>query len=242
MVKYLFVHLNGLLVNITGAYDSVVKLQWLALRQSNTKFQLSLDEYVEVEKRVRPLVVGEGRDFWLKFWKHVLVELGVHPVPSVVRDLFEKFRVFFVNSSELYPDALDFLNLAKSRGLKVVLVESGSEELVNRALDKFGLKSSFHRVILVPELTRAAPAFFDFAVEKLGVRDGDVCVLCSRADKDYASAVNLNRVLVLRRFYERVNKDVPDMSARNLLQVFDLLPEDEGKNDFYSSVIDELDA
>ena len=165
MVQYLIVHLNGLLVDISKSYESIVKLQWMALRQSNAKFSVSLEEFAEIEMRVRPLVVGEGKDFWLKFWKHVLVELGVHPVPSVVNGLFEKFRTFFANSSVLYPDALDFLKRASSSGFRVVLVEGGSKELVDRVVDKFGLKNHFFKMIIVPDLKTITYKSFSFFSE-----------------------------------------------------------------------------
>lgn len=245
MVQYLLVHLNGLLVDISKAYELIVRLEWTALRQSNAKFDLSFEAYQELERRIRPLVVGEGNDFWFKFWRHVLVELGVHPVPSVVEGLLEKFRVFFVNSCELYPDVVDFLNLANSKGFRVVLVESGSKPLVDRTLQKFDLRKFFFDVIIVPGVFRSSPEFFDSAVEKLGVSDESVCVLCSRMDKDFKSSSDFNRVLVTRRFYERVNRRLPDVFARNLLQVFDLLPAGEDVvrvDDFYSGVIDELNS
>jgi FMN phosphatase YigB (HAD superfamily) len=241
MVQYLIVHLNGLLIDISKSYESIVKLQWMALRQSNAKFSIGLEDYAEIERRVRPLVVGNGRDFWLKFWKHVLVELGVHPVPSVINGLFEKFRVFFANSSVLYPDALDFLKRARDSGFRVVLVESGSGELVSRVVDKFGLKNYFYKVIMVPDLVRGDPAFFDFALEELGVGDEDVCVLCSRSDKDFKAASLFNRVLVTRKFFERVNNGFDGVSARNLVQVFDLVSK-TSENGFYSNFVDELNS
>ncbi|MBR9679403.1 MAG: HAD family hydrolase [Nanoarchaeota archaeon] len=244
MVKYLIVHLNGLLIDISKSYEGIVKLQWMALRQSNAKFSVSLEDYAKIEMRVRPLVVGNGKSFWLKFWKHVLVELGVHPVPSVINGLLEKFRVFFANSSVLYPDAIDFLKRAEILGFKIVLAESGGGELVDRVIDKFGLSDYFFKVVMVPDLVRGEPAFFDFVVEDLGFKDDDVCVLCSRVDKDWGAAGLFNRVLVTRKFFERVNKCVQGVPARNLLQVFDLINKssDSSSNNFYSNFVDELNS
>ena len=249
MGKYLFVHLNGLLVDISSAYERIVKLEWMSLRQSNSRFDISFEDFEKLEKRIRPLIVGDGNGFWIKFWKHVLIELGVHPVPSVIDGLLEKFRTFFVNSSELYPDVKEFLNLARSNDFKVVLVESGSKELVDRTLNKFGLKDFFHRVILVPDFSRNRKEFFDFALDDLQTGKDNVLVLCSRADKDFAllSELGFGCVLVTRKFYERANRKLPEVFARNLLQVFDSIssPEIVEKpltNDFYSSVIDELNS
>ena len=87
-------------------------------------------------------------------------------------------------------------------------------------------------MITVPELTRADPGFFDFAIDELSVKDEDVFVLCSRLDKDVKTvqSLNLNHVLVTRRFYERVNSPPPTVFARNLIQVFDFIPKEQEYN------------
>jgi len=112
------------------------------------------------------------------------------------------------------------------------------------------LKNYFNRVILVPEFTRGQKDFFDYALKELQASKRDVVVLCSRADKDYLllSDLGFECLIVTRKFYERANKKLPEKFARNLLEVFDLIEEPEIveekplKNDFYSSVIDELNS
>ncbi len=237
MVEYLIVHLNGLLLDISDVYDSLVKTQWISLRQSNVKFDLSFEEYEELEKRVRPMISGDGNDFWTKFWKHMLIELGVHPVPSVVDGLVDKFRTFFINSSKLYPDVNDFLSNAHSRGVKVVLADSGSKETIDRALQKFNLKNSFYRVLTV-DYSRNQKEFFDSVVEQLEISKSEAAFFCSRADRDFAllSEIGFKAVLVTRRFYEKVNRKLPEVFARNLLQALDLLsaePKEESIDSFF---------
>ncbi|PIO00504.1 hypothetical protein COT72_02250 [archaeon CG10_big_fil_rev_8_21_14_0_10_43_11] len=227
MPAYILVHLNGLLLDVTKAYQDNVKLQWLALRQSNVKFSIAQEDYAALEKRIKPsILVNDSEGYWHKFWKHALIEIGLNPTPSVLDKTLAKFRTFMIHSSHLYTDVMPFLKQAKQQSIRVVLCEDSSKEYVNKALEQFGLKDAFYKTIIVEGFRRSQKEFYDQVFETLNITAKDALILSSRVDKDYALAsdCHFETLLVLRRFFRSINtqkRTAQTQNAINLLHVLD---------------------
>ncbi len=245
MVKYVVIRLNGMIINIAKAYKDIVKLQWLAIRQSNIKFSISFEEYSSLEKRIRPsIIVENGQNYWQKFWKHALIEVGVNPTPSVLEKVQNKFRTLMINSSELYADVKPFIEESRKKNIKVVLLESSDNEYVNKTLEKFGLSSLFNRVEIIKESGANEKEFFQKASENLKTEQDEIVFMCSRFDKDYrmVSELGMRGILVTRRFFSSFNKPESIQNttkAMNLLKAIDLIEdcqnEEETADDFYKN-------
>lgn len=227
MGKYIITHLNGLLIDLKCVYREMTKLQWIALKQSNVKFEITQEEFEELEKRISSTIkVEEGQGYWQKFWKHALIELNINPTPSVLEKVQNKFRTYVLNNSQLYSDTTVFLNECKKRNLKIVLADENYEEYVTNAVEKFNIKNYFHKIITLKE-QRTSANFYNQLITELKADKNDLIILCTRVDKDYAlvNELGIKPLLITRRFFSKVNtpeKIKDTLNAMNLLKALEL--------------------
>lgn len=220
MIEWIAIPINGCLLDTSEAVKNVVKLEWVAIKQSNTNFNIEFQEFKELEKKLRTLING-GKDFWTKFWKHALIELGCDPTPAKLRNAYEKFITLFLNQTRLYPDVEPFLKQCREKKIKTALITNNSQTFLNKFLNKYELKKYFNEIINVEEHQPSQPIYYRKITEKLGE---NVLFICTRRDTE-VKAVKENNYqcgLVLRKFYEKINKKnkpIEDYTFKNLKEI-----------------------
>ena len=80
-----------------------------------------------------------------------------------------------------YGDVKVCLEALRSRGARLAILSNGSPAMLNAATAAAGLDGQFHAVLSVDQLSafKTAPAVYELATERFGVRPEDICFLSS---------------------------------------------------------------
>lgn len=133
-------------------------------------------------------------------FERVIRASGGDPRPELVHELVRKDRDLLLSSARLYDDALPFLELLRSRGVRIAIVSNCSEN-TRPLLYKLGISDRADALILSCEVGYAKPAaqVYWHALDRLGVAAGaavfvdDQPAFCAGAAALGISAVQIIR-------------------------------------------------
>jgi putative hydrolase of the HAD superfamily len=111
-----------------------------------------------------------GRITLRQGFEQTLDACGVRPRPGLVSELVRKDRDLLAASSRLYEDAIPFLQVLRSRGIRVALV-SNCIENTRQLLSDFGVSTLADVVVLSCEAgcAKPDPQIYQQALDQLGV-------------------------------------------------------------------------
>jgi putative hydrolase of the HAD superfamily len=114
-----------------------------------------------------------GRTTMAQGFEQILPACGIRPQPALVSELVRKDRELLAASSRLYDDAIPFLQILQSRGVKVALV-SNCIENTPPLLSDLGVSALADPVVLSCEAGCAKPdaRIYRRALDQLGVTAG----------------------------------------------------------------------
>jgi putative hydrolase of the HAD superfamily len=114
-----------------------------------------------------------GRITMAQGFEQILAACGIRPRPALVRELVCKDRELLAASSRVYDDAIPFLQIVRSRGVRVALV-SNCIENTRPLLSDLGISALADAVVLSCEAGCAKPdaRIYQRALDQLGVTAG----------------------------------------------------------------------
>jgi putative hydrolase of the HAD superfamily len=117
--------------------------------------------------------LAQGRITMAQGFEQILVACGITPRPALVRELVRQDRELLAASSRLYDDAIPFLQVLQSRGVRAALV-SNCIENTRPLLSDLGVSALADVVVLSCEAGWAKPdaRIYRQALDQLGVTAG----------------------------------------------------------------------
>jgi putative hydrolase of the HAD superfamily len=112
----------------------------------------------------------DGRLTIAQAMEHALEACGVQPRPQVLSELVRKDAELTLSSARLFEDALPFLHLLRSNGVKVALV-SNCADSTRPLLEDLGVTELVDAVLLSCEVgfAKPRPEIYEQALGRLGV-------------------------------------------------------------------------
>ena len=158
---------------LVDVYDTILTCDFEALRTELPAIAgAGPREWAEAFARLGP-DLSVGRITLTQAYRQVLAACGIAPRPALVRELLGKDRELLAASSRLHDDAIEFLRILRSRGVRVALV-SNCIENTRPMLSSLGVSALADAVVLSCEAGCAKPdaRIYRQALDQLGVRAG----------------------------------------------------------------------
>jgi putative hydrolase of the HAD superfamily len=141
-----------------------------------------------------------GRMTMVQGFEQILAACGIRPSPALVRELVRKDRDLLAASSRLYDDAIPFLQILRSSGVRVALV-SNCIENTRLLLADLGIGALADAVVLSCEAgcAKPDPRIYRRALDQLGVTSGaavfvdDQPAYCAAAAAEGMTALQMAR-------------------------------------------------
>lgn len=113
---------------------------------------------------------------------------------SVVLEAYEIFWNTFLSRMKLFPGVKDFLKKMHSQSIRIAIVTDLTAHIQFRKLKKLTIDSLIDFVISSEEAGREKPEtpIFKLALEKLGMKSQDVCMIGDHPEKDMKGSQSLN--------------------------------------------------
>jgi HAD superfamily hydrolase (TIGR01509 family) len=114
--------------------------------------------------------LAHGRLAMAQAFEQILAACDIRPSPALVRELVRKDRELLAASSRLYDDAIPFLQMLRSSGVRVALVSNCIENTRPLPAD-LGISSLADAVVLSCEVgwAKPDPRIYRRALDQLGV-------------------------------------------------------------------------
>jgi len=218
MRKLIVFDLFGVILD-PSARKMLSKLSWMSLKQTNVKFDLSYDEFLRIEKRIKPIISAKGDEYWDKFFRHVLIEIDVSPTPKKVEIIYDKLRNLYINSCKVYPDFDFFINNI-IEDYELYLVSLNKKDTVLKVLQKKDYHKKVEQIYL-NDCVGKDLNFFDKAYESLKVGLNDkVFLLSVQPSIDIVSKKSgFFPLLLKRKSYENEQKGFEKKYSENFLNL-----------------------
>jgi HAD superfamily hydrolase (TIGR01509 family) len=155
---------------LVDVYDTIVACDFEVLRTELPVIAgVGRQAWNEAFTRAGPDLV-QGRITLAQAYGQILAGCGIRPQPALVSELLRKDRELLAASSRLYDDAVPFLQILRSRGVRVALV-SNCIENTRPLLSGLGISALADAVILSCEAGCAKPdaRIYRRALDQLGV-------------------------------------------------------------------------
>ncbi len=158
----------------------------------------------EMDREFAMIQGSDDRDFWLKYDKHVLTDIGYKgDFDSISCKISEAFgrRVPDLDSWKNFPETVDVLEALRHRTLKLGVISNASD-LVNRVLDHLDLSKYFDFIVVsqIVGISKPSPGIFRIASQEAGMAPNRILYVGDRPATDIEGAVRagLNAILVDR--------------------------------------------
>jgi putative hydrolase of the HAD superfamily len=158
---------------LVDVYDTLLSCDFVAHRTELPSLAgLTPEAWVAEYSQFR-LALGTGQMSKAEGFERILRAGGAAPRPDLVRALVDLDRELLLRSARLYDDALPFLRVLRSRGVKVAIVSNCSEH-TRDLLESNGVADLADTLVLSCEVGAEKPAaeIFAFALHRLGVPAG----------------------------------------------------------------------
>ncbi|MEM4703577.1 MAG: HAD-IA family hydrolase [Candidatus Bathyarchaeia archaeon] len=132
----------------------------------------------------------EGRKYWIKWNAQILKKIGVKENVDLLAGKIDELWWDYADL-EVYPEAVDTLNLLKAKGIKLGIVTNGFKTEIDQILHKLGLENYFDVGVGADSCRKAKPdkKIFWYALEKLGVQAEEALFVGDDFEADYAGAI-----------------------------------------------------
>jgi putative hydrolase of the HAD superfamily len=139
------------------------------------------DAWYDAFGRVAP-TLGVGQMTMAEAFEVTLRTCGVTPSSELVSDLVNADQDLLLATARLYPDALPFLELLRSRGITIVIVSNCSEN-TRPLLTKLGVAAIADALVLSCEVGCIKPSrrIFRHALDEAGVPGPDALFVDDQA-------------------------------------------------------------
>lgn len=129
---------------------------------------------------------------WQRIAEHGLARLGVAP-DGLARTIAEDFAARRARGMQLFPDALEFLDGLRRRGLGVALVTNGDASQQRAKIARHGLAPFFDTIVIEGELGAGKPdeTVYRHALAALGVSPADAWMVGDHLEFDVAAPQRL---------------------------------------------------
>jgi len=187
--------------------DKVEKI----LGVSKENFRLAfLEARMDIKKRLGPVASSHSRLLYMQATIEKL-ELGTRILLTL--DLEQTYWRTFLNSCKLFPSALSFILLLKSKGIVTANITDLTAQIQFRKLVYFGLDELFNYVVTSEEAGKDKPNRqpFELALKKLKVNPENVWMIGDDSKSDMAGA-DLIGIKKIQKRHEGVKiiKDGPE--------------------------------
>ncbi len=123
------------------------------------------------------------------FFKGIIKDFGMKNPPSL-EQLYDEYNTIFPQMTQLFPDTIETLKTLRSRGIKIGVVTNGISEMQHNKLHYSGVDKLVDAVVVSGDLPFKKPSveIFDYAAEKLGVRNDQVIFVGDHPKNDISGA------------------------------------------------------
>ena len=101
-----------------------------------------------------------------------------------------------------YPEVSETLTRLKAKGLKLAILSNGSPKMLSAAVENAGIENLLDAVLSVEEvgIYKPHPSVYQLAVDRLGVKPGEICFVSSNAWDAFSAKAFGFRVAWCNRF------------------------------------------
>jgi putative hydrolase of the HAD superfamily len=103
---------------------------------------------------------------------------------------FEYFMQHYVESTQLFPDALAVLKSLKAAGIRLGVISNGPDDMQQRKVKAIGLSDFFDVIVTAERAGVGKPnsGIFELALEELGLAASDCCCVGDNLENDAIGA------------------------------------------------------
>ena len=204
---------------LVDVYDTLLTCDFPAMWQERAKLsEIASDVWYDAFSRIVP-TLGVGQMSMAEAFDVALRTCGVTPRDGLVQELVDKDQELLLATGRLYPDAMPFLELLRSRGIKIVIVSNCSEH-TRALLTSLGVAAIADALVLSCEVgwIKPSPLIYRYALEQAGVAASaalfvdDQAAFCAGGE-----AVGVRSVQIVR------DGELPAGGVRSLLDMEALL-------------------
>lgn len=177
------------------------------------KFWREENRRADIEKRTK----DEQKIFWAQYITLVLKETGAaidSKTALAIMARMQQFKWDFV----LFDDSLNILRTLKDRKIQIGLISNVGKEMED-TYKLLGIHDFLNFVVTSFEVgcDKPDPRIFSVAIEKSGVKPGEILYVGDQHDQDVIGSRNagMNPVLLDRRYWHRDITDCPVISSLN---------------------------
>ncbi len=152
------------------AYDTIVTCDFSVLRRELPALAgFPADAWNDGYNRLHSML-SDGRMSKAEAFGEILRAHGQEPQPELVRQMVKADRELLLANSQLFDDAIPFLENLRTRGIKIAIVSNCTEN-TRPLLTAFGVDALADTLVLSCEVGAAKPApeIFLCALDRLGV-------------------------------------------------------------------------
>lgn len=210
---------------LVDVYDTIVTCDFAAHRSELPVIGgVTARAWAEAFDQLAPALT-DGRLSMVQGIGQILRACGTDPRPDLVRELVRKDEELLLASARLYDDAIPFLELLRSHGIKIAIV-SNCTQSTRPLLSQLGVSDLADSVVLSCEAGWAKPSaqIYRHALEQVGVTAGaavfvdDQPAFCAGA-----VAVGMSAVQIVRGDIKDATPVAGTTVVRSLLQVGTML-------------------
>lgn len=180
---------------------------------------VGLNDWSDAYGRIVP-TLGVGQMSMAEAFAVALRTCGISPDEDLVRRMVDRDLELLLANSKLYPDAMPFLDLLRTRQIPWAIVSNCSEH-TRALLTSLGVAGLADAVVLSCEVgwIKPSPLIFRHALEQLGVAASDAVFVDDQlAFCEGSEAIGITGVRIVR------DGDPPPGAIGSLLELADLLP------------------
>lgn len=204
---------------LVDVYETLLTCDFPSLwAERSERTGIAPEAWDDAFSRVGP-TLGVGQMTMAEALEVTLRTCGVTPSDGLVDELVSADRDLLLATARLYPDALPFLELLRSRGITIVIVSNCSEN-TRPLLTKLGIASIADSLVLSCEVGCIKPSgrIFRHALDQAGVPGSDALFVDDQAAFCVGGEiVGLRAVQIVR------DGDLPAGAVRSLLDLEPLL-------------------
>lgn len=167
---------------LVDVYDTMLSCDFPAIwRERAERTGIESEVWYDAFRRVAP-TLGVGQMTMAEAFEVTLRTCGVTPSAELVNDLVNADQDLLLATARLYPDALPFLELLRSRGITIVIVSNCSEN-TRPLLAKLGVTAIADSLVLSCEVgcIKPSPRIFRHALNQAGVPGPDALFVDDQA-------------------------------------------------------------
>jgi len=182
----------------------------------------------EIKKRLGNVASSHSR---LLYMQRTLENLGLGTRILLSLDLEQTYWRTFLNNCRLFPDALSFIHLIKSKGIVTANITDLTAQIQFRKLVYFGLDELFDYVVTSEEAGADKPDKrpFEVALEKLQIAPKNIWMIGDNPKSDMAGAGEMGMVKIQKNHYgvEVIESGIskPDLVFSNYRELISLMTE-----------------